>query len=86
MIMIEPNNNKSRTVTFRLSAEEYTEAERIAQMASSHGRIRNDSVNTLAKACLFVRINEWRRIEYQQEVEKAKEALRTQLYTRRQKM
>lgn len=84
MIMLE--HIKSRTVTFRLSAEEYNEAKRIAQMASSHGKIRNDSVNTLAKACLFVRINEWRRIEYQQEVEKAKEALRTQLYTRRQKM
>jgi len=45
------------------------EAERIAVMTSSHGKIRNDSMNTLnplAKACLFVRINEWKR-ESQQE-------------------
>lgn len=75
--MIMPEHNKSRTVTFRLSAEEYNEAERIAQIASSHRKIRNNSVNTLAKTCLFVRINEWRHIEYQQEVEKAQEALRT---------
>ncbi len=41
-------------------------------MVSSHGKkIRNDSVNTLAKACLFVRINEWREIEYHQEIERA---------------
>lgn len=62
----------SKLVAFRLSAEEYKEAERIAQMASGHGKIKNDSVNTLARACLFVRINEWKQIEYQQEVERAR--------------
>ena len=63
----------SRPISFRLSAEEYREAKRIAQMASGHGKIKNDSVSTLAKACLFVRINEWRQIEYQQEAERLRD-------------
>lgn len=60
-------------VAFRLSADEYREAKRIAEMASSHGTLKNDSVNTFAKACLFVRINEWKQIEYQQAAQQAVE-------------
>ena len=56
-----------KIVSFRSTAEEFKEAERIASLASTHGKIRNDSVSTLAKACLFVRINEWKRIEYTQQ-------------------
>jgi hypothetical protein len=63
----------SKVIAFRLAPEEYKEAKRIAQMASSHGKIRNDSVNTLAKACLFVRINCWKQIEFQQEAERLRE-------------
>jgi hypothetical protein len=59
--------DKSKIVSFRLSAEEFKEAERIASLASTHGKIRNDSVAILAKACLFVRINEWKQIEFTQE-------------------
>jgi len=33
--------------------EEFKEAERIASLASSHEKIRNDSVAALAKACLL---------------------------------
>ena len=51
-------------VSFRLTPEEFKEAERIAAKASDHGTVRNSSVNTLARACLFVRINEWKQIEY----------------------
>jgi hypothetical protein len=50
-------------VLFRLSADRYWEAERIAERASHYGKISNDSVNalnTLAKVYLFVRINEWK--------------------------
>jgi hypothetical protein len=61
------------SVTFRLSPEEYQEAKRIAEMASKAGMLKNDSVNTLAKACLFVRINEWKQIEFQHEAEKKRE-------------
>ena len=59
--------DKSKIVSFRLRAEEFKEAERIASLASTHGKIRNDSVATLAKACLFVRINEWKQIEFTQQ-------------------
>ena len=58
--------------------EEFKEAERIASLASSHGKIRNDTVATLAKACLFVRINEWKQIEFtQQAVNQCDEALKS---------
>ena len=30
-------------------------------------------MNTLAKACLFVRIDEWKQIDFQQEAEKKRE-------------
>lgn len=46
-------------------------------MASSHGMLRNDSVNTLGKECLFERINEWKQIEFRQEAERRKEALKS---------
>jgi len=56
--------------------EEYKEAERIAALASSHGKISNDSVAALAKACLFVRINEWKQIEFvQKAIEERDQAL-----------
>jgi hypothetical protein len=35
--------------------------------------LKAPSVNVLAKACLFVRINEWKEIEYQAEVEKQRQ-------------
>jgi hypothetical protein len=41
-------------------------------------RSRNDSVGTLAKACLFVRINEWKLIEFtQQAIDERDEALKS---------
>jgi transcription initiation factor TFIIIB Brf1 subunit/transcription initiation factor TFIIB len=46
------------------------EAKRITEIASKHGLLKNDSVNTFAKACLFVRINEWKQIEFQREEER----------------
>lgn len=55
-----------KQVSFRLTAEVYKEAERIASLASSHG-IRNDSLATLAKTCLLVRINESKQIEFTQQ-------------------
>jgi hypothetical protein len=39
-------------VSFRLTAEEFKEAERIAGLARTRGKIRNGSFATLAKACL----------------------------------
>ena len=56
-------DEKSQIVSFRLTAEEYKEAERIASITSQAGKISNDSVAALAKACLFTRINEWKAIE-----------------------
>ena len=55
-----------KQVSFRLSPEEYKEAERIASITSQAGKIYNDSVAALAKACLFTRINEWKQIEAMQ--------------------
>jgi len=37
-------------VIFRLTSEEYREPKRIAEIAAKHGMLKNDSVNTLAKA------------------------------------
>ena len=66
-----------KQVSFRLSLEEYKEAERIAALASSHGKISNDSVAALAKACLFVRINEWKQIEFvQKAIEERDQAIK----------
>ena len=69
---------KTEIVSFRLTPEEFKEAKRIASLTSSHGKIRNDSVGTLAKACLFVRINEWKQIEFtQQAIDERDEALKS---------
>ena len=69
---------RRKQVSFRLTPEEYKEAEKIAALASSHGKISNDSVAALAKACLFVRINEWRQIEFtQQAIAEREEALKS---------
>jgi hypothetical protein len=54
-------------VRFRLTSEEYKEAK------SRHGLLKNDSINTFAKACLFVRINEGKQIEFQREAERKRE-------------
>ncbi len=68
---------ESKVISFRLSLDEYTEAERIASLTSNAGKIRNDSVATLAKACLFTRINEWKQIEaLQKAIEERDEALK----------
>lgn len=67
------DDGSSKIVAFRLSPGEYKEAERIAILVSENGKIRNDSVNTLAKACLFTRINEWKQIEFEQEIRKQRE-------------
>jgi len=62
----------------RLTTEEFKEAERIASLASNAGKIPNDRVATLAKACLFVRINEWKHIEAMQKaIAEREEALKS---------
>jgi hypothetical protein len=53
-------------VSFRLSAEEDKESEKIASLARSHA-IRNDSRATLANTCLLARINESKQIGFTQE-------------------
>jgi len=76
------SDDTPQAVIFRLTSEEYREAKRIAEIAAKHGMLKNDSVNTFAKACLFAtclfaRINEWKQIEFQQEAERKRgEALK----------
>jgi hypothetical protein len=36
-------------------------------MAAMRGMFKGSSMNTLAKACLFVRIDEWKQIDFQLE-------------------
>jgi len=67
-------DEKSQIVPFRLTAEEYKEAERIALITSRAGKISNDSVASLAKACVFTRINEWKNIEAMQKAIEEREA------------
>jgi hypothetical protein len=64
----------SKVVSFRLNREEYKEAERIASITSHAGKISNDSVAALAKACLFTRINEWKQIEALQKATEERDA------------
>ncbi len=45
--------DESKIVSFRFTAEEFKNTERIASLASRHGKIRNDTVTTLAKVCLM---------------------------------
>jgi hypothetical protein len=66
-----------KQVSFRLTPEEHKEAQRIASITSHAGKISNDSVSALAKACLFTRINEWKYIELMQKaIEECDEALK----------
>jgi len=75
-IVIMPEEMKQ--VLFRLTLDEYKEAERIASITSNAGKISSDSVAALAKACLFTRINEWKQIEAMQKaIEERDAALKT---------
>ena len=66
-----------KIISFRLSLKEFKEAQRIASLVSIAGKIPNDRVATLAKACLFVRINEWILIEAMEKaIEERDEALK----------
>ena len=73
IVMVE-----DKQVSFKLSLEEYEEAVRIDSITSHAGKISNDSVAAIAKACLFMRINEWKNIEAMQKaIEERDEALKS---------
>ena len=57
---------ESKQISFRVAAEEYGHIKRIAGLLAENGKIRNNSVGTLAKALVFVKINEFIQIELMQ--------------------
>jgi len=50
-------------MAFRVSLTEFKEFERIAAILNRKGKIRNDSVGSLARALCFVKINEFIQLE-----------------------
>ena len=53
-------------INFRVSEEEYKQFERIATILNSAGKIRTDSVGSLARSLCFVKINEFIQLELMQ--------------------
>ena len=62
-----------RIINFRVNEAEYKEFERIATILNREGKIRNDSVASLARALCFVKINEFIQIEQMQQAAEAYE-------------
>ena len=60
-------------INFRVSEEEYKQFKRIAAILNSSGKIRTDSVGSLARALCFVKINEFIQIEQMQQAAEAYE-------------
>ena len=50
-------------INFRVSEDEYKEFERIAVILNREGKIRSDSVGSLARGLCFVKVNEFIHIE-----------------------
>ena len=59
---------RSKLVAFRVSDTEYKQFERIAAILNSEGKIKSDSVGSLARAFCFVKINEFIQIELLQQM------------------
>ena len=55
-----------KLMAFRVSLTEFKEFERIAAILNRKGKIRNDSVGSLARALCFVKINEFIQLEQMQ--------------------
>ena len=53
-------------INFRVSEEEYRQFKRIAGILNSAGKIRTDSVGSLARALCFMKINEYIQLELMQ--------------------
>ena len=58
--------SEGRMINFRVTEAEYKQFERIATILNREGKIRNDSVASLARALCFVKINEFIQIELMQ--------------------
>ena len=59
---------RSDTISFRVTPSEYKQFERIAGILKQEGKIRNDTVGSLARALCFVKINEFIQIEMLQKL------------------
>ena len=57
---------ESKLVAFRVTEKEYKQFERISAILNSQGKIKSDSVGSLARALCFVKINEFIQIELMQ--------------------
>jgi hypothetical protein len=67
----------TKQISFRVTQEEYNVFERIAGLLAEKGKIRNGGVGTLAKALLFMKINEFLEIErVQKAIDERGEALK----------
>jgi len=60
------SEEKGKIIGFRVNDTEYNEFERIAAILNTEGKIRNDTVGTLARALCFVKINEFIQLEQMQ--------------------
>jgi hypothetical protein len=68
---IDASNNhpleaKTNFVQFRVSEQDYEEMSRIASLVFQKKLIKTNSVSSLAKACTFTQLNQFRAIENQQ--------------------
>jgi hypothetical protein len=68
----------SKIISFRVSPEEYAHLERIAAVLAEKGKIKNDSVNTLVKAFMYVKVNEFIQLGLLQKEAERREETRPQ--------
>ena len=70
-------SEESKQISFRVSSEDYKQIKRIAELLAENGKILNNGVGTLAKALVFVKINEFIQIELMQKEANERQALET---------
>ena len=59
-------SEERQMINFRVTETEFREFERIAAILNREGKIKSDSVGSLARALCFVKINEFIQIELMQ--------------------
>jgi hypothetical protein len=60
-------DSSTKLIAFRVTQKEFEFLEEIAGFLASKGKIKNDSVNTLCKAFMYVKANEFKQIQLMQE-------------------
>jgi hypothetical protein len=77
MLLTIVMEDESKTISFRVSVDEYKQIERIAGILSDNKQIRNNRVGSLARAFLFVKVNEFLQVgQTQKTLDEREEALK----------